>query len=78
MGQITDDLLMDSMATSDFTNTIEKGTTFIFGSWICVADGSGVFTSHLAKSKGLEDDGTAHTGNAYILTGDLKEQKFLM
>jgi len=48
-GKISDDLLMDSIATFDFTNTPKKATTIIFGSWIYVADGLGGFTSHLAE-----------------------------
>jgi hypothetical protein len=40
------------MASSNFTSIVlDKGTTFIFGSWICVANGSDGFNSHLANSK---------------------------
>jgi hypothetical protein len=28
-----------------------EGTTFIFGSWICIDDGIGGFSSHLANSR---------------------------
>jgi hypothetical protein len=30
---------------------LDKGTTFIFGSWICIANGLGGYNSHLANSK---------------------------
>ena len=36
------------MASFDFSSpAIDAGTTFIFGSWVCIADGSGGFSSHL-------------------------------
>ena len=39
------------MATFAFsTMTPPRGTTFIFGSWVCVVNGSGGFDSHLANS----------------------------
>jgi hypothetical protein len=37
------------------TSTIlDEGTTFIFGSWICIADSSGGFNGHLGNSRKLE------------------------
>ena len=40
-----------SMATFAFsTMTPPRGVTFIFGSWVCVANGSGGFDSHLTNS----------------------------
>lgn len=33
---------------------LQEGTTFIFESWIYIANGSGGFNSHLAESKKLE------------------------
>ena len=40
-----------SMATFTFsTMTPPRGATFIFGSWVCVANGSGGFDSHLTNS----------------------------
>jgi hypothetical protein len=37
------------MASFDFTSAVlDEGTTFIFGSWICVVNGLGGFNSHLA------------------------------
>jgi hypothetical protein len=40
------------MASFYFTSTVlDEGTTFIFGSWICVANGLGGFNGHLANFK---------------------------
>jgi hypothetical protein len=40
------------MACFNFTNVVlDKGTTFTFGFWICIANGSGGFNSHLANSR---------------------------
>jgi hypothetical protein len=42
----------NSMASLSFTSTVlDEGTTFIFGSWICVVNGLGGFHSHLADCK---------------------------
>jgi hypothetical protein len=42
----------NSMASLRFTSTmLDEGTTFIFGSWICVAKGLGGFNSHLIDSR---------------------------
>ena len=35
------------MAGSSNANSVPEGTTFIFGSWACTADGTGGFSSHL-------------------------------
>jgi hypothetical protein len=43
------------MASFNFTSVVlEEGTTFIFGSWICAANGLGGFNGHLDNSKELE------------------------
>ena len=43
------------MATFAFSTMVpSKGTTFIFGSWICIANGSGGFDSHLTNSPTLK------------------------
>jgi hypothetical protein len=43
------------MASFNFTSVVlDEGTTFIFSSWIYVANGLGRFNSHLANSKELE------------------------
>src|SRR5579859_5474025 len=37
--------------TYNFTDSVlEEGTAFLFGSWLCVADGAGGFSSYLAYS----------------------------
>ena len=36
------------MAGSSNANSVPEGTTFVFGSWACTADGTGGFSSHLA------------------------------
>jgi hypothetical protein len=41
----------------------DEGTTFIFGSWICVASGLGGFNSHLANSKELEATSSTPSSN---------------
>jgi hypothetical protein len=42
----------NSMASFSFTSAmLDEGTTFIFSSWTCVANGLGGFNSHLANSK---------------------------
>jgi hypothetical protein len=42
----------NSMASLSFTSTVlDEGTTFIFGSKICVANGSGGFNSRLVNSR---------------------------
>jgi hypothetical protein len=43
------------MATFAFnTMAFSQGATFVFGSWVCVANGSGGFDSHLANPIGPE------------------------
>ena len=37
----------NSMAGSSDANNVPKGTTLVFGSWACTADGMGGFSSHL-------------------------------
>jgi hypothetical protein len=42
----------NSMASFNFTSVVlDEGTTFIFGSWICIINGSGGFNNHLANSR---------------------------
>jgi hypothetical protein len=42
----------NSMASFIFTSTVlDEGTTFIFGSWICITNSLGGFNSHLANSR---------------------------
>jgi hypothetical protein len=42
----------NSMASFSFTSIVlDEGTTLVFDSWICIANGSGGFNSHLADSR---------------------------
>jgi hypothetical protein len=51
----------NSMASLSFTSTVlNEGTAFIFDSWICIANSSGGFNSHVVDSKKME----ASTHNA--------------
>jgi hypothetical protein len=39
---------MNLMASFNFTSAVlDEGTTFIFSSWVCVADGASNFSRHL-------------------------------
>jgi hypothetical protein len=43
------------MAFFNFTSVaLVEGTTFIFGSWVCVADSAGNFRRHLINDMNLE------------------------
>ena len=42
------------MAGSIDPNNVPEGTTLVFGSWACTADGSGGFSSHLVTPKSPE------------------------
>jgi hypothetical protein len=54
----------NSMPSFNFTSAVlDEGTTFIFGSWICVANGSGGFNSHLANSKEPEASSSTPSSN---------------
>ena len=45
----------NSMATFAFsTMALPQGATFVFGSWVCIANGSGGFDSHLTNSPTLK------------------------
>ena len=54
VGPISDDLPMNSMASSNSDNILEKGMLLSFGSWIYIANGSGGFTSHLVDLENME------------------------
>jgi hypothetical protein len=52
------------MAFFSFTNTVlDEGATFIFGSWICVTNGSNGLNSHLADSRKPEALATTQGSN---------------
>ena len=54
VGPISDDPSTNSMASSNSSNVLEKGTILSFGSWIYIADRSGGFTSHLVNPENVE------------------------
>jgi hypothetical protein len=60
------------MAGSSDANNMPKGTTLVFGSWACMADGSGGISSHLIMPKSPESktsNQSAETSNAAELDG---------
>ena len=42
------------MAGSSDANKVPEGTTLVFGSWACAADGTGGFSSHLVTPNSAE------------------------
>jgi hypothetical protein len=64
----------NSMASFSFTSTVlDKSITFIFGSWICVANGSGGFNGHLAKSRKSEASAASRCNNLDEFVDNLDE-----
>jgi hypothetical protein len=54
----------NSMASFNFISAVfEKGTTFIFGSWICVAHGFGGFNSHVVNSRKRETSASTRSSD---------------
>jgi hypothetical protein len=52
VGERIEDPLVNSMASFQFTRLVpSQGTTFVFGSWVCVADGAGSFPRFLIDMK---------------------------
>jgi hypothetical protein len=52
IGERIEDSPTNSMASFQFTRSVpSQGTTFIFGSWVCVADGEGNFCCFLIDMK---------------------------
>ena len=66
------------MASFDFdVPAISAGTTFIFSSWSCTADGSGGFVSHLIDAtnmKASQHEEPSETTSAGILLPQLTEK----
>jgi hypothetical protein len=59
-----EDPLANSMASFNFTSAVpQEGTTFIFGSWVCVADGAGNFRWHLIDNTKPEAPTTTQRSN---------------
>jgi hypothetical protein len=66
--------LENSMASLSFTsNVLNEGTTFIFGSWICVANDLGGFNSHLIDSRKPEASAATQRSNLNSFIDDLDE-----
>ena len=58
------------MATFTFsTMASPQGATFVFGSWVCVANGSGGFDSHLTNSPALKTT-TSEDSNKLVGSND--------
>jgi hypothetical protein len=52
IGERIEDPPANSMASFKFTSVVPpQGTTFVFGSWVCVADGAGSFRRFLIDMK---------------------------
>jgi hypothetical protein len=52
VGERIEDLPANSMASFQFTRSVpSQGTTFVFGSWVCIADGAGSFHRFLVNMK---------------------------
>jgi hypothetical protein len=52
VGGRIEDPLANSMASFQFTRSVpSQGTTFVFGSWVCIADGAGSFHRFLVDMK---------------------------
>jgi hypothetical protein len=64
--------LENSMASLSFTsNVLDEGTTFIFDSWICIANGLGGFNSHLIDSRKPETSAATRRSNLDSFMDDL-------
>jgi hypothetical protein len=60
------------MASFNFTSTVlDEGTTFIFGSWVYIANCSGGYNSRLADTKEPKAPTTPSRRDANDLAGDL-------
>jgi hypothetical protein len=49
----------------------DEGTTFTFGSWVCIANGSGGFNNHLANPKNPEESAPTSSRDINNLADDL-------
>jgi hypothetical protein len=62
------------MASLSFTSTVvDEGTSFIFGSWICVANGLDGFNSRLVDSRKPETSAPTQSSNLDELIDNLDE-----
>jgi hypothetical protein len=66
--------LENSMASFNFTSVVlDEGTTFIFDSWIYVANGLGGFNNHLVNSRKLETSASTQSNNLDEFINNLDE-----
>jgi hypothetical protein len=65
------------MAGSSDANDVPKGTTLVFGSWACTADGSGGFSNHLVTPNSPKPKTTTHLADI-CKTADLDEKRVLL
>jgi hypothetical protein len=62
------------MASFSFTSIVlDEGTTFIFGSWICIANAVGGFNDHLADSRKPEASTPTQSSDLARFVGNLDE-----
>jgi hypothetical protein len=61
------------MALFNLTVALEEGVVFIFGSWICIANGFGEFGSHLTNPRELEASMPTSSRDIDELTDNLGE-----
>jgi hypothetical protein len=65
---------VNSMASFNFTNAVlNEGTTLIFGSWVCIADGAGGFCRHLIDNMKPEASIAAQRSNLDEFIDNLDE-----
>jgi hypothetical protein len=52
VGDLTEDLMANSTASIIIkpTTTLNRDETFVFGSWVCVANGAGSFQCYLTMA----------------------------
>jgi hypothetical protein len=65
------------MAGSSDTNNVPEGTTLVFGSWACTADGSGGFSSHLVMPNSPKQKTTSQLADIRK-TADIDEKGVLL
>src|SRR6185369_11505061 len=59
-----DDRRKNSMSSLNFNHAVlDAGTTFVFASWVCIANGLGGFNSHLANPMESEPRSPASRNN---------------
>ena len=76
MEQISDNPVVNSMATSNSTHVPEESTTLNFGDWVYVADGSDSITSHLAAHTAPKAKATMHNKNSSNIANTDDSQVF--